>query len=283
MDIVDVLREAGVETHTEGSHTRPGWVQFDCPLCEGHLYMGFNTVGKYCNCWRCGPQKLMPVLQKLLKRPYPELVALVASLAPMPQVKRDSGVLRLPSGVKPMGAVHRKYLRQRGYNPKRIEQLWGVQGIGANHRLQWRLFIPIHYKGEIVSWTTRSISDEVQTRYVSASLEQESRPHKSLLYGEDFARHSCIVVEGPFDVWRIGPGAVGTCGVGFSRAQVLKMSKYSVRVICFDNEPRAQKRANDLCDILSVFNGDTYNVVLSGKDPGVSPEAEIEVLRKRFL
>ena len=37
-----------------------------------------------------------------------------------------------------------------------------IFGIGIAPRLQWRIWIPIHYHGEIVSWTTRSLSDNIK-------------------------------------------------------------------------------------------------------------------------
>jgi len=63
---------------------------------------------------------------------------------------------------------------------------------------------PSDYKGRIVSWTTRSISNQGK-RYINASEREESVSMKTLLYNEDYARHCVIVTEGPGDVWRIGP------------------------------------------------------------------------------
>ena len=148
-------------------------------------------------------------------------------------------------------------------------------------RLPWRLFIPFHIHGEVVSWTTRSIGQN-GLRYVSASSDQEKVNHKSILYGEDFCRHAVIVHEGPFDVWRTGPGAVATCGTGFSRSQLLRLSNYPVRVICFDNEKQAQQRATELCDLLEPFPGETIQVTLDAKDAAEASDKEINQLR-RFL
>jgi DNA primase len=163
--------------------------------------------------------------------------------------------------------------------------VWGVRGLGVAGRLSWRLFLPIHLNTEQVSWTTRSVGEvEPGKRYLTAGVKESRMNPKALLYGEDLARHAIVVVEGPLDAMRIGPGAVATLGLKVSRAQVLRMSKYPVRVVLFDSEPQAQRTARKLCRDLEVFPGATYRVeVESGKDPGECSQGEIDEIRKRFL
>ena len=112
--------------------------------------------------------------------------------------------------------------------------------------------------------------------------EEEKYPLKKLLYGEDLALSSLIVVEGPLDAIRIGPGAVALCGVLFSNSQVSRIIRYPKRGICFDNEPKAQERARKLCETLKLFPGETYLITLKSKDPGEASDSEIKELR-RFL
>lgn len=136
----------------------------------------------------------------------------------------------------------------------------------------------------MVSWTTRSISDRHSERYISASPQEESIDHKTLLYSEDYVRETIIVCEGPTDVWRIGPGAVSTFGTSFSQGQVDKICRYPRRVVCFDRESFAQRRAAELCDLISPFPGETFNIKLeTGKDPGNCDIKEIKKLRSLFL
>ena len=92
-----------------------------------------------------------------------------------------------------------------------------------------------------------------------------------------------VVVEGPFDAMRIGPGAVAVMGTGWSRAQLLAISKFPVRAVVFDSEPEAQERARRLCHDLSVFEGKTSRIQLDAADPGSASKAEITRLRKYFL
>lgn len=290
MTFVELLDENGIP-HLEGEghhHARPGWVQIDCPFCGRgtHKYhMGYHIAGGYLNCWRCGPKGLVEVLKSLLHVSASEAKRLAAAVsssrgpAEFTREERETGTLVLPKGVCPMSRAHRAYLRERGLSPKKIEQLWHVQGIGVASRLAWRLFIPIHLEGQVVSWTTRAISDTASLRYVSASAKEERVSHKRLLYGADYCSHCCVCVEGPFDVWRIGPGAVATLGTGFSTAQVAALARFSFRCVCFDSEPQAQERAAELVDLLRVLPGETFNVVLDAKDPGSASTREIGRLR----
>jgi hypothetical protein len=200
----------------------------------------------------------------------------------LPQQRR--GKLVIPAGVGPMLPIHRKYLSlQRGLDPDEMDELWGVRGIGLAAEYAWRLWIPVYHHGEIVSWTTRAIGTGSQ-RYLHAPPSQESQPLKSVLYGGDLVRHAVVVCEGPIDAWTIGPGAVATCGLGYTRSQLLEISKFPIRVVCFDREPAAQKRAKRLARQLQVFPGETHVVELeTGKDANECQRSEIMELRKRFL
>jgi len=198
--------------------------------------------------------------------------------------EKPKGKLIIPKGVGNLQIPHARYLVERGFLPKDIINLWKIQGIGIAGKLSWRIFIPIIYHGKMVSWTTRSISNRGKvTRYISAELKEESIPHKSLLYGEDYVQQSIIITEGPFDVWKIGPGAVATLGVGYSNEQAFRMTSYPKRAICFDNEKEAQKRAKKLCEDLSVFPGETFNIQLNAKDAASADAKEIQQIRKEFL
>ena len=80
---------------------------------------------------------------------------------------------------------------------------------------------------------------------------------------------------------RCSVGAVATGGVGYSQQQLLRISKFAKRAICFDSTPEGQSQAKKLCSDLSVFSGETYNIVWSsGKDASRADEGEREKLRR---
>jgi DNA primase len=154
---------------------------------------------------------------------------------------------------------------------------------GPLGQLAWRLWIPITLAGVVVSWTTRAIGT-TEARYVSAAPDQEAVNHKTLLYGEDKTGSAIVVVEGPLDVWAIGPGAVAIMGLQTTAEQVERIGRHPLRTICCDNEPAALHRAKRLAKVLRQYPGETYVVELeTGKDPAEAERGEIEDIRRKFL
>ena len=286
MKFEDILQEHNIPFLTEGHHhSREGWINIDCPFCgkgTSGYHMGYNISYGYVNCWRCGNHPLIDVVVELTGLTLGQCKKLLSEIS-VKKIKIDKkprGKLVIPNNVEYLQQAHHNYLIKRRYKPLDLIKLWGVKGIGLSGRLGWRIFIPIHYHGELVSWTTRTIStDPKVTRYISASAEEEILNHKHLLYGEDFVRDIVIVFEGCFDVWKIGYGAVATMGTGYSKEQVLKLTRFKKRFICFDNEREAQQRAKKLCGLLSLYPGTTSNIQLDSKDAGSAGDKEIKKLK----
>jgi hypothetical protein len=287
----ELLDQHDIETKRAGEHehARGNWVQFDCPFCEigdRRFHAGFNPDGNYINCWICGHHRLTDTLAALLDITYGDAKTLISRLdrpdAPTPirrgKLKLPGHPLGLPASL-PMPKAHRKYLKSRNFDPGHLMSLWHIYGLASP---VWRIVIPIHYRGQVVSWTSRAVTD-AEPKYLSASPDKESMPHRDLLYGEDYCRTSIIVTEGPTDVWRIGPGAVCTFGLSYSSAQVHKIAKYPVRAIWFDNEPKAFQRAYSLHDRLQIFGGETIVIEDSSSDPGSADTSDIHYLRKEIL
>ena len=294
MKFEDILREYRIPYFREGKYARPGWIQFHCPFCFGRSnaekpYGGYNIANNYVNCWACGAHTVVNTVMKLTGMPFRQVKEIVDDLDPaeLKEERKRAGKLKLPENLGPLLKCHGEYLRGRGFSTKLLKNLWGIQGLGFDGKrrdserfdLSWRIFIPITLHGEIVSWTTRSLVDS-GTRYLSAAEDEESVPHKEILYGEDYATTAISIHEGPADVWRVGKGAVATLGVGWTSAQVLRMSRYPRRIICFDNEPAAQRRARMLCSLLEIFPGPTFIVRLDAKDAAGASEGEIRKLRR---
>jgi len=291
MNLTDVLDELRIPYRSAGEdhHVTQGWVGTSCPTCckgEDKYKLGIHQTWLACNCWTCGPQNLITALAELSgEHPAKDAKLLTGVEKEYVEDKRvKRGTLKLPPGVEDMLPVHQKYLKKRGFDPEKIAQLWGVKGIGLTSYLPWRLFIPINdMSGNLMSWTTRALGD-ARRRYIAAKPGEEIISAKHLLYGEQYARHCIIVVEGPTDAWRIGPGAVAVMGTSYTTEQMVRMGKYGKVAICFDREESAQKRAMQLKEELGMFpDCDAVRVVLDADDPGSATEEEIQELRNKFL
>jgi DNA primase len=294
MKFTDILTEYRIPYITEGSeHCRPGWIQIDCPFCEKNRkkwHMGYNLEKSYVNCYKCGSHSLAQTLSAATGIPYPQSKKILSEIQTIiPEKEEHKGELKIPDMLEDLPSAHSRYLKRRGFDPEIIQKLWGIQGIGLAPKYSWRIWIPVFYRGEIVSWSTRSISDISQKKYINAPSSQEDIPINHLLYGEDFVRGDVIIVtEGFMDAWAIGPGAVSTMGVSYTQYQLLKMTKYKKVVVCFDNDRTTstnagQEKANKLCEDLSVYNIQVSNVILDAPDPAEAKPRELELLRRRFL
>jgi hypothetical protein len=295
MTIIDMLRELGIPYKLPGEHRHVSnreVIGIDCPWCSPgeHKYkLAIYPTGT-AYCWSCLKMNLVEALVASTDRDRAEVRSLAEEaiwrvpIGHLQAVPRK-GRLVLPQGIGPLLPVHKRYLENRGFEPDELVRLWGIQGIDqTGGHLAWRIFIPIHYRGEVVSWTTRTISDKVEPRYRSAPPECEKIHHKDILYGADKAGHAAVIVEGPIDVWAIGPGAVCTFGLSVTQAQIAKIAKYPTRVILFDSEPEAQRAAAKLARELEGKPGETMRVQLEmSADPGSSNPEEIKQLRRMVL
>lgn len=290
MNIRELLNDLGIpfKEHGDSSLVTEGWVGIVCPMCgvgTGKTGMGIHVRTLAVSCWKCGRHRLGDSLAAASDRPLRDILKLLTGIdQDVTKIDRPIGRYTEPGGVGPMAGAHRRYLERRGFDPDELADKWGFRGIGLDgpSEYRWRLFMPICRHGEKESWTTRAVGN-VEPRYLSAPPNMERRSLKSLLFGFDAVKHCVIVTEGPFDALRIGPGAVATFGLSVTSAQLAMMSRIPVRVVCFDNEPTAQRRARHLADLLTPYPGSTHVATLSGPDPDTSPEDELDELRKRFL
>jgi len=293
MNLPDLLQSLGIPYKQAGEHehVRGDFVGIDCPWCSpdsGRFRLGISPKG-YATCWNCGYVRLGESLVQASNEPWHKIGELLRHLE-KPQRPLSPGVSRnkrviTPPGLTPLRNPHRAYLKSRGFDSGRLERLWLLRGCGPVGRLAWRIFIPIQLDGEIVSWTSRSIGQSGHgPKYLSARVDEEAVPLKSLLYGVDYARHTIIVCEGPTDVWKIGPGAVAVFGLQYTRSQVIQIAEYPVRVICFDREREAQKKANILARSLEEWPGRTEVIELeTGNDPGSASPDEIREIRTKYF
>ncbi len=289
MNLQELLREHNVPFMTAGEHhhTTQGWTSVDCCWCSpdsGRFRLGIKLDDLRCSCWSCGWHPTLATLAELTGLPWGQLKGMLEGLDQPQREEHVQGMLVLPDGLGPLLPAHRDYLAGRGIDPDRAAEMWGCRGIGIAPSLQWRVWIPARSRGKTVSWTTRSITESPRLRYVSARPTEEATGLKTLLLGEEHCRHAVMAVEGPLDAMVLGPGAVSTCGLTITKAQVNKIAKYPIRVVCLDAEPVAQRVARRLCRELGAFPGQTFNIMLeSGKDPSRASKKELRELRRRFL
>jgi hypothetical protein len=171
----------------------------------------------------------------LLKRVYPLGRERCPSPLAVPAVTPAPFVPSLPDGILvPLDALADAhpavaYLRQRNFDPAALWETWQVQfcelSVTARPSPSQRLVIPIYTLESqtvtrLAGWQARYVgecADDVP-KYLSCKGMKKSQ----LLYGLPAAVGSqgpVVLVEGPTDVWRLGPGAVALFGKDMSRQQ----------------------------------------------------------------
>jgi DNA primase len=186
----------------------------------------------------------------------------------------------LPNDIGELSQYQVHYLTRRGLDIDELVTLWELAGIGP-HGGQWRnrIFIPTFLNDRMVSWQTRSISTAPDVaRYLSAPANMSVLNNKKLVYGYDQACRrgdSAVVVEGPVDVWKLGPGAVHTFGTTWTAAQMTVLCRFKQVVVMFDCENKAQIQAEQLAESLAGLGVVSFTASLSGvKDAGEMPTKE---------
>jgi len=309
MSVIETyLRQRGIRvwTHTgadKDKHCRRGWIAFLCPRClSGKPHLGFNLEKRYFNCWNCGRISNFEVFRLwfpgenvntlLTQLGFFEPFDMSLRLTQEPSVV-ITGTFLPPSPIYPLEASipHQQYLASRGLDWQMLAKLYAVGAIihacTKKSKFNQRLFVPVHNAtGKPVSWLTRSILSNVNVPYITASPEEEVVSIKTLLYGMNYVTYydPIIVVEGATDMWRINQtrphSAVATLGKKLTPEQLYLISRFAVRVLCFDGESITQQQAEDYCRQLSVYPGVTHNVCLDAPDPCTAPQLEIDALLK---
>lgn len=273
----------GVQQAPAGhSHARSGWVQTVCPFCEGNpgYHLGYNLASGYFHCWRCGWKPLKLALATLLGVAEREIPALLppyhTARAPQDRVGQEirSGAIPtyMPEPNAPLNALQAAYLRDRRFDPLFLAETWGLRGTDHRAPVGWRhrIVIPITHDGRLVSYTTRSLVDR-RDKYKACPIPQETIHHKHLLYGLDQARgmDAVAVVEGPADVWRLGPGAVATFGTQLKPAQRILLRRFRRLLIVFDGDSAGQVAGEKLAWQMAGYGLEVDQVILPpDKDPG---------------
>jgi hypothetical protein len=296
VDILRFYRDFSIDHLTEGhKHCRDGWVNTPCPFCEGNegYHLGWEIEDEYYMCWRCGWHPPLLTLSKVANMPIFQLKELLPAYGINRSVvqRRAKGkkTFKLPSGIVPLTKPHKKYLRNRKFDPFMLEEVWGVKSTTPLSKLdvydyRFRVLIPFMWNGQIVSFDTRDVTDKQKDKYKACPKERELIEHKKILYGNQEAWGSTgLCVEGPTDTWRLGERAFGTSGIKYTHEQVKVIATTFKRVpVIFDDEPQAQIQAKKLVADLKFRGVDSFNVKIKG-DPGSLSQKEANELVKKLL
>lgn len=280
---------------SQHKHCRPGWINIECLFCTGNpgLHLGYNEMSGYFRCWRCGYHSIDEVLKALLGVPWSKAKDVktfyggkTGRQIPVFSPKYKDVKVALPEGTGPLKRRHKQYLRERGFNPKILEDIWNICGTGGYGKYKERIIAPIYYKGELVSYQGRDITGKSDIRYKACRKDDEKILHQEVIYGHDLTdKHSIVLVEGIIDAWRLGPGAGATFGLGISSGQLKILSKYKNIFTCRDfTDPQAIKEAEMITAELSLLGCNVEMIwIEEGTDPGDMKQEDADWLMRELL
>lgn len=175
----------------------------------------------------------------------------------------------LPKDHKPV-----RYLEERGYNIKELEELYDVGYVQeVNDPLlryhEKRIYIPITRDGVLIGYQCRFVG-EPPRKGVPKYVFSQNCPRANILYNFDRARKYkfTVLLEGATKVWRFGPEATASFGKIVTQAQADLLAKHWEKIVIL-LDPNAKDLADKLYPYLKGLRPDT---VLLNLQNGVEPD-----------
>lgn len=293
-DAFEFYKDYAVRYVTEGNkHCQEGWIQTECPFCTGNpgWHLGYSLYGGFYTCWRCGWHPIIEVVKIFVgtdwqkaKEIIKQYESLSSGFSNRKKSKKIVQKLQLPFGSDSLKKLHKKYLRSREFDSNKISEIWDLKGTGPIGDYKRRIIAPIFYNGFLVSYQGRAYNNNASLRYKACKQSDEVIYHKEVLYGLDLVEgYDCILVEGITDVWRIGPGAVGSFGIKMKPKQILLLAERFQKVfIMFDDDPQAVKAAKQIGYDLSMLGIKTERCIIKG-DPAALSQKKADLYKRQLL
>lgn len=285
IDIPKILHDFQVPTNGE----KRGYTIIHCPWCgDTSWHGGLHQQKQKFTCWKCKRKPLSTTLQYLTGMPWQQLKEHYrgeSELISEEQTIERPDTLIFPEELTPLTREQRQYLLSRDFDTVEIIDTWDVRGTTHIGMYSFRIFIPIYFNNNLISYTCRDWTGLSSMRYFSCDKVDEVICHKDILYGIDKCTERIgVIVEGPTDVWRLGPGSCATFGTGYTLSQLLLIRERFDKVfIVYDPEAEAQKQALKMGSELSGMGVEVENIVIAKKDPGSLTPGEGKILMGELL
>ena len=295
LDVIQLFKDYRIPYWTEGKNVSPGWVNTKCCFCDDTSnHLGWNRSGKYTTCWKCGVHSVQSAIQHLLRVDWARVNQIIweysSDVSGHTQISDKVAKAQhvTPPG-KPLTKFHRDYLTNRRFDPDELIHKYHILGTGPfdswegiDYKL--RVIIPIYFNGEVVSFQGRDITGKQEERYKGCPVEKSVINIKHILYNFDSIKFKKVVVlEGIFDVWRMGSGFVSSFGTTMTPSQINLLSEMDEIIFLFDNEVEAQDKAKVYAKQLASLGKVVHIVdVDTGKDPGEYTDEEVRQVKQEL-
>jgi DNA primase len=288
VDSVELLENLGISYEDEGKNIGTEWVGVNCPFCDDDSnHCGVHINAPVFSCFRCGEKGNLIKLVAQITGNKRKAIEIIKGNIPRELRKRHefernfAERTSLPSSAsKMMSKSHYKYLeQQRRFNARYLHEKYDLHFVHNDDDWWNRIIVPVYMRGELITFTSISIDKEARMRYKHQKDEESIAPIKQILYGSEWCGRSCITVEGIFDFWRIGDGAVMTGGTKITSEQKKLLSKYDKVILLFDGDFAGRIAAQKLGDDLSAHTEVKIIDLPDNVDPDGLTDEEIKYIR----
>jgi DNA primase len=198
--------------------------------------------------------------------------------------------LSLP-GNDTLNKGEQNYLLRRHFIPTTLLHTFAIRGGGIVGAWKYRIIIPLFVSGKLISWTARTITNNKDVpRYKNLSIDESIIDPKRILFNLDNSPGpGVMLLEGVFDVMRMGHNAICSFGTSLTQSQIKVLSQRYKRIyILFDNEKEAQQKAvryglqltsigvqTEIIDAFSDYNKNDAGELLPGEARKIKKELHL--------
>lgn len=301
MTIIEYLERKGVSYNLKGKNVRKNTLAIKCPFCQdAGKHLNISLTNGYSKCWRCGEKQLSWIIRDiegcngvkayLITKSIKFDKSLALQYQSDQQPKPFYDILQNKYFLDDLPEPHVKYLEKRGFDAYHLQSQYQIKACYNFGDYKYRIIIPIFQEGKLVSFTSRDITGKAELKYRLLPDKESLVPRQNLVYNIDnVIDGKVVVVEGPFDTWRIGRGSVSMLTIQFTKEQILSLVRKNVKrfFVLFDSEERAQAKAEELGIWLSMFGKGLCSEVIclcnGYKDPAEMTEEDARRFRKEVL
>jgi len=287
---IQFCKDYGIQYSLSGKNVSIGWVGVQCPFCSDESnHGGINPKNGYYSCWKCGANDMAKYIQIITGKTLKEAIKIkynYNSESIFIYNKKEKGnVGRIILPGEELQKIHIKYLRKRRFNPDYLIEKYGIKGTGITGKYRYRIIIPIYHNGILISFTGRDVTGKQREKYLTLSASESIINPKHILYGLEYCKNKRLicVVEGVFDVWRMGDGFCASLGVSLTEQQIKLLLSYNHIILMFDPEKEAYKKAKKVAENIAGYGNEVEIIKMEkGKDPGALSEDVAILLRKEL-
>lgn len=302
MTLTEFLSDRNIRYRTKGKNIGRGFIGVQCPYCfDSNNHCGLAVDKPYFNCFVCSSKgNLAKYIRQITNYSWRKCYEIQNSIFPE-ELEDEENVTK---GTKDeskfydlynqfsekFSKAHKQYLISRNFDIDELKRKYSILSCSEfPSRYSFRVIAPIIYQNKVVHFIGRDITDKSEQRYLYCPDRLALIPRRNLLYNIDNVSNKIIIVEGVTDVWRIGTGSVATFTTTWTKEQVLEICKLNLKAafVLFDSEEAAQKKAQKLCDALSLVcripHVERIELPDDINDPGDMSEQDIRYLKKELF